>query len=301
MSYYESEKRMYNPNGRPMETVFSRNSRSSIQMSYENNLNICTDQDEDLKRKSLDDLNYLLSSPFDIRLSHNDLKVDDSSNKLDLASNSSCSQQEDHQALFSKIDESIDRNCTLFSNSSCSQQEDHQALFSKIGESIDRNCYYEINKTFSEKKINEYLYNDQNKTDYDQKVSRKVEFLYNDQNKTDYDQKVTRKINESSLGRNLVDTKRSSSKKIKLEYIQSKTKRATAFSKRKAGIIRKANDLAIMTGAKILLLVVNERDKAFSYVTISFKPVISKHKKILEDCFNGNIGENNSKDKSKFC
>ncbi|CEQ41146.1 SPOSA6832_02849, partial [Sporobolomyces salmonicolor] len=47
-------------------------------------------------------------------------------------------------------------------------------------------------------------------------------------------------------------------RKIEIEYIQKKEKRHITFSKRKAGIMKKAYELATLTGTQVLLLVVSE-------------------------------------------
>ncbi|SAL99674.1 hypothetical protein [Absidia glauca] len=52
--------------------------------------------------------------------------------------------------------------------------------------------------------------------------------------------------------------KRSGRRKIKIEYINDKTRRHITFSKRKAGIMKKAYELSTLTGTQVLLLVVSE-------------------------------------------
>ncbi|CAG8714946.1 3252_t:CDS:2, partial [Ambispora leptoticha] len=52
--------------------------------------------------------------------------------------------------------------------------------------------------------------------------------------------------------------KRAGRRKIKIEYIDDKSRRHITFSKRKAGIMKKAYELSTLTGTQVLLLVVSE-------------------------------------------
>lgn len=47
-------------------------------------------------------------------------------------------------------------------------------------------------------------------------------------------------------------------KKTTMSFVEDQTKRKVTFSKRKSGIMKKASDLATLTGADVLLVVVNE-------------------------------------------
>lgn len=49
-----------------------------------------------------------------------------------------------------------------------------------------------------------------------------------------------------------------STRKVNIEYITKKDKRQITFSKRKAGIMKKAYELATLTGTQVLLLIVSE-------------------------------------------
>lgn len=52
--------------------------------------------------------------------------------------------------------------------------------------------------------------------------------------------------------------------KIKMAYIDNKIRRYTTFSKRKTGIMKKAYELATLTGTEVMLLVASETGKEFS-------------------------------------
>ena len=60
-----------------------------------------------------------------------------------------------------------------------------------------------------------------------------------------------RKKNKKTLGR----------VKIEMAYITNKIRRYTTFSKRKTGIMKKAYELATLTGTEVMLLVASETGK----------------------------------------
>uniref|UniRef100_A0A915PEC6 Serum response factor homolog n=1 Tax=Meloidogyne floridensis TaxID=298350 RepID=A0A915PEC6_9BILA len=55
--------------------------------------------------------------------------------------------------------------------------------------------------------------------------------------------------------------------KIKMEYIGNKLRRYTTFSKRKTGIMKKANELSTLTGTQVLLLVASETGHVYAFAT----------------------------------
>lgn len=60
------------------------------------------------------------------------------------------------------------------------------------------------------------------------------------------------------------DGKTAGRRKIQIEYIQDKSRRHITFSKRKAGIMKKAYELSTLTGTQVLLLVVSETGTVYS-------------------------------------
>ncbi|KAK4702966.1 hypothetical protein P7C70_g3255, partial [Phenoliferia sp. Uapishka_3] len=65
-------------------------------------------------------------------------------------------------------------------------------------------------------------------------------------------------------------------RKIMIEYIEEKSKRHITFSKRKAGIMKKAYELATLTGTQVLLLVVSESGWVYTFTTDKFKPLVKE-------------------------
>ncbi|KAL6121517.1 hypothetical protein NUSPORA_01548 [Nucleospora cyclopteri] len=94
-------------------------------------------------------------------------------------------------------------------------------------------------------------------------------------------------INDDSEEKEYVENisrERSGKKKIKLEYINKKAKRGVTFSKRKKGIMKKAFELSVLTGADILLVVANENGHVYTYATNKLKPVLTRQETLIKDC-----------------
>ena len=52
--------------------------------------------------------------------------------------------------------------------------------------------------------------------------------------------------------------------KVKMELIKSKLRRYTTFSKRKTGIMKKAYELATLTGTQVMILVASETGHVYT-------------------------------------
>ncbi|CAK5022641.1 unnamed protein product [Meloidogyne enterolobii] len=76
--------------------------------------------------------------------------------------------------------------------------------------------------------------------------------------------------------------------KIKMEYIGNKLRRYTTFSKRKTGIMKKANELSTLTGTQVLLLVASETGHVYAFATSKLKPMILSEpgKQLIQNCLN---------------
>eukprot|EP00698_Gefionella_okellyi_P019966 TRINITY_DN6208_c0_g1_i2.p1 TRINITY_DN6208_c0_g1~~TRINITY_DN6208_c0_g1_i2.p1 ORF type:complete len:303 (-),score=69.92 TRINITY_DN6208_c0_g1_i2:203-1033(-) len=77
-------------------------------------------------------------------------------------------------------------------------------------------------------------------------------------------------------------------RKINIEYIQEKDKRHITFSKRKAGIMKKAFELSTLTGTQVLLVVASETGHVYTFATRKLKPLItqSEGKNLIQTCLN---------------
>ncbi|RVD92202.1 Regulator of arginine MADS box-containing [Tubulinosema ratisbonensis] len=75
-------------------------------------------------------------------------------------------------------------------------------------------------------------------------------------------------------------------KKMVLEYIEPKNKRSVTFSKRKKGILKKAYELNVLTGAQVLLLIANDTGHVYTFATPKLRPIISDHEYLIQQCLN---------------
>ncbi|ORZ26235.1 hypothetical protein BCR42DRAFT_315216 [Absidia repens] len=76
--------------------------------------------------------------------------------------------------------------------------------------------------------------------------------------------------------------------KVNIEYIEDIKKRRVTFSKRKAGIMKKAYELSELTGTEVLLLVVSETERVHSFSTSKLLPIVTKTpgKELIQECLN---------------
>lgn len=90
--------------------------------------------------------------------------------------------------------------------------------------------------------------------------------------------------------------KRSGRRKIKIEYIDDKSRRHITFSKRKAGIMKKAYELSTLTGTQVLLLVASETGHVYTFATPKLQPLITKQegKNLIQACLNSPDSHNQS-------
>lgn len=81
---------------------------------------------------------------------------------------------------------------------------------------------------------------------------------------------------------------KSTRRKIKIEYIKDKSRRHITFSKRKAGIMKKAYELSTLTGTQVLLLVVSETGLVYTFTTPKLQPLVTKSegKNLIQSCLN---------------
>ncbi|KAL7280151.1 hypothetical protein ACG7TL_006570 [Trametes sanguinea] len=80
--------------------------------------------------------------------------------------------------------------------------------------------------------------------------------------------------------------KKAGRRKIKIEFIQDKSRRHITFSKRKAGIMKKAYELSTLTGTQVLLLVVSETGLVYTFTTAKLQPLVTQPegKNLIQAC-----------------
>jgi hypothetical protein len=84
------------------------------------------------------------------------------------------------------------------------------------------------------------------------------------------------------------DDKRKGRRKIDISFIENKSRRHITFSKRKAGIMKKAYELATLTGTQVLLLVASETGHVYTFATPKLQPLITnpEGKNLIQACLN---------------
>jgi len=77
-------------------------------------------------------------------------------------------------------------------------------------------------------------------------------------------------------------------RKIEIKFIVDKSRRHITFSKRKAGIMKKAYELSVLTGTQVLLLVVSETGLVYTFTTPKLQPLVTKAegKNLIQACLN---------------
>lgn len=77
-------------------------------------------------------------------------------------------------------------------------------------------------------------------------------------------------------------------RKIEIRFIEDKGRRHITFSKRKAGIMKKAYELSVLTGTQVLLLVVSETGLVYTFTTPKLQPLVTKPegKNLIQTCLN---------------
>lgn len=85
-----------------------------------------------------------------------------------------------------------------------------------------------------------------------------------------------------------VEDPRTGRRKIEIKYIDDKSRRHITFSKRKAGIMKKAYELSTLTGTQVLLLVASETGHVYTFATPKLQPLITKQegKNLIQTCLN---------------
>ncbi|KAK0551448.1 transcription factor of the MADS box [Tilletia horrida] len=85
-------------------------------------------------------------------------------------------------------------------------------------------------------------------------------------------------------------------RRIQIGYITNETRRASTFKKRKAGILKKAYELAELTGSHVLVVAVNDQGKCYSFATPSLQPMVThpEGQMLLKRCLANGQGSNES-------
>ncbi|CAI4048340.1 hypothetical protein N7582_004353 [Saccharomyces uvarum] len=73
-----------------------------------------------------------------------------------------------------------------------------------------------------------------------------------------------------------------------IKYIENKTRRHVTFSKRRHGIMKKAYELSVLTGANILLLILANSGLVYTFTTPKLEPLVREDegKNLIKACIN---------------
>lgn len=95
-------------------------------------------------------------------------------------------------------------------------------------------------------------------------------------------------------GEDQTPTKRGGRRKVKIEFIPDKSRRQITFSKRKAGLMKKAYELTTLTGTQALLLVASETGHVYTFATPKLQPFVTlpEGKNLIQSCLNAPEGIN---------
>jgi len=83
-------------------------------------------------------------------------------------------------------------------------------------------------------------------------------------------------------------TRTTGRRKIRISYIEDKGRRQITFSKRKAGLMKKAYELTTLTGTQALLLVASETGHVYTFATPKLQPFVTlpEGKNLIQSCLN---------------
>lgn len=78
-------------------------------------------------------------------------------------------------------------------------------------------------------------------------------------------------------------------RKYPIKYIENRTRRHVTFSKRRHGIMKKAYELSVLTGANALLLIFSNNGLVYTFTTPKLEPVVrdEEGKQLVWKCLNG--------------
>jgi len=103
---------------------------------------------------------------------------------------------------------------------------------------------------------------------------------------TEHDQNASPSVHDDGNGTMGMENRER--RKIEIKFIQDKSRRHITFSKRKAGIMKKAYELSVLTGTQVLLLVVSETGLVYTFTTPKLQPLVTKPegKNLIQACLN---------------
>lgn len=85
-----------------------------------------------------------------------------------------------------------------------------------------------------------------------------------------------------------LDPAKDTKQKIPIKYIENKTRRHVTFAKRKHGIMKKAYELSVLTGANVLLLILSRSGLVYTFTTPKLESIVRDEdgKMLIRACLN---------------
>lgn len=71
-----------------------------------------------------------------------------------------------------------------------------------------------------------------------------------------------------------IDPAKDTKQKIPIKYIENKARRHVTFAKRRHGIMKKAYELSVLTGANVLLLILSRSGLVYTFTTPKLEPIV---------------------------
>ncbi|QLQ80140.1 hypothetical protein HG537_0D01410 [Torulaspora globosa] len=75
-------------------------------------------------------------------------------------------------------------------------------------------------------------------------------------------------------------------RKVNIKLIANRTRRHVTFAKRRHGIMKKAYELSVLTGANVMLLILSKSGLVYTFTTPKLEPFIrdEEGKKLIRRC-----------------
>lgn len=90
---------------------------------------------------------------------------------------------------------------------------------------------------------------------------------------------LSKKVDEILQGLETEKSRYGGRQKIDIKFINDKARRGVTFSKRKSGMMKKAQELAVLTGADVLLVIsTNPGKTVFTYASDNFKTFLEEQR-----------------------
>lgn len=83
-----------------------------------------------------------------------------------------------------------------------------------------------------------------------------------------------------------VEGSKTPKRKLGIKYIANRTRRHVTFAKRRHGIMKKAYELSVLTGANVMLLILSKSGLVYTFTTPKLEPLVREEegKSLIRRC-----------------